>query len=142
MTENLEGQNEPLEFKVLELRPTGFLGMAWFHGETRPGEGTELEGILNGFGAAGWDIVQFLGFQVRESITKSSCAGGRGEAKRDRSFRVWFSDAFARWRTDLGLAFRQKSRFPGHLRFRARERLPHRGDGLFGLFEGLPDRPQ
>lgn len=60
MNKNDEAQNQPLEFKILQIKSVGLIGSAWFHGDTKLGSGDELELILNRFGNEGWDVVQIM----------------------------------------------------------------------------------
>ena len=59
-SENNTGPNEPLEFKILDLKAGGFVGPSWFDGKTKVGNDDELEAILNAHGAEGWDVVQYI----------------------------------------------------------------------------------
>ncbi|MBC7806077.1 MAG: hypothetical protein H7145_07985 [Akkermansiaceae bacterium] len=58
-SEHNGGPNEPLEFKILEFE-AGFLSELWVHGTTKLGSDKDLEGILNRFGAEGWDVIHYV----------------------------------------------------------------------------------
>jgi hypothetical protein len=60
MNENDNTQNQPMEFKILETKPSGFTGTGWFHDDAKLGSERELESILNRLGSEGWDIVQII----------------------------------------------------------------------------------
>ena len=52
--------NQPLEFKIIQLKSVGLTRNAWCRGDTKLGSGEELELILNFFGNEGWDVVQMM----------------------------------------------------------------------------------